>query len=148
MLQRFDEFLRIGFIILHPGLIERIHPQQHGRDSLGQLEEVDQLADVVLVHLLHRQHDHRHTALAVGLHHAGLGAAVDLLQHLAGKGCTGAGGDHEVALGALVLDHRLVEDLMALLQELSDGVQIPGEAQAGGECALAVLALGLAHQLL
>ena len=65
----------IPLVKLHAGLVKGVNPQQIGGDAAGQLEEIEEVAQLHIVQLTHVHGDDRHAAVRVG----GYGAAEGLL---------------------------------------------------------------------
>ena len=115
------------------------------------LKEVDQEAHAGLADGGHLDEHIGHTAVHMGQHHAPHGLVCHKGERLASQEVQAVNvlrvvGDQKLALGSEI-DHGLAHEALALLDILAHGVQVCGVLQAGGEQALALLALALAVEL-
>ena len=122
-------------------------------DAAGQLEEVEQPAQGVNVHLVHAQHHRGSAAVLVGGQGALERHLPDEAQGLARQivqvvPVVVAVGNLNVTAGVVHVDHRLKQVALPVLDILAQGVEVGGELGGSGENTLAVLALGLAEELL
>ena len=143
----------ILLVSLYAGLVERIDSEQVGRNAAGELEEVEDGAEIVLVYLFYSDLDLGYAAVDVGKLGAEGCHCVAMLHVLAGKvvqlvQVLGIVADNYAALGFLDLDHGLEHHAVTFLDELAHGVEVGGEVDRCGEDTLLVLALGLAVELL
>ena len=133
-------------------MVEWVHAQQVTRDTACTLEEVQQLADIILVQL--RQGDLHvwHTAVDMRNHRTQLGHLVHLVHAFACQEVESV----EVILivwewhsivALLHADNGLEQHTLALLDILTHRVQVGRQVHASREDTLAVFALRLAVQL-
>ena len=137
---------------LDAGLVEGIHAEQQAADAAGALEEVEELAEVVLVELRQGDFQVGHAAVHVGELGAEFGHFVHFVHALAGQEVEAVevllvGGDAEAAVGLFDGEHGLEDGALAVLDPLAHGVEVGGEVDGCGEDAFVLLALALAVEL-
>ena len=76
------------------------------------------------------------------------GTFVDGFQGFSGVRVAGAGRNQEIIVGFLNVDQGFVKHLVALLEELADGVKVGGEAEGCRVCAFAVFSFTFSEELL
>ena len=145
-----EHILLVG---LDTGLIEGIDAEQIAGQTAGELKEVNELAEGAGIALAGGDDEVGDAALDVGEERAVHRLTVDEVHGFALKEVQAVAVDVVVRDGELVgiggeADDRFQQRALALLDILTHGVQVGGEIDAGGEEALALLALAFAVELL
>ena len=133
-------------------LVERIDFQHIAADAAGFFEEVEELADVVLVDFREGNLEVGHTAIDVGELRAEFGHLVHLIDVLAGHEVEAVqvgvvGRNYDGVLGLFDGDNRLEDGAFAVLNPLAHRVQVGREIDGSGEDSLVVFTLALAVEL-
>ena len=148
VLQPLNKPLHLFLIRLDSRLVERIQPQGIRRQCRGHLEEIDHFAQILLIQSFNVDLIDRYAGLLVCRDYAFLGAGVNLLDCPARDPAAREVRNQDIMRRVLDSYHRLVEHLIALLQELPDAVKVPSEEEARRVSALSVFSLGLPEKLL
>ncbi len=148
-LEESEHVLLVG---LYAGLVEGVNTEHVAADAASLLEEVDELAEVVLVEGRDLDLDVWHAAIGMGEESAELSHLVDLVYTLASEVVEAVevgvvGGDYDLLVGLCNGDAGLEDDALSLLNPLTHRVEVGGEVGASGEDALAVFAFRLAIEL-
>ena len=148
-----EEAEHVFLVGLYSRLVEGVDVEHVAAYSAGELEEIDELAEDLLVDA--RQLDAKDGDATVGMGDDGalLGVVVDLGQRLWNQIVDSVkillvGGDDDVLGRGFDAEDGLEHEALALLDVLTHGVEVGGEAKAVREDAFAFFALALAVELL
>src|SRR5574344_2412294 len=148
-----EQCKHVLLVCLYSRLVERVNSEDIAADAATNLEEVDELAEIILVEFGHRDADVRHTAINVSKACAKLCHLVYVIHALAGEEVQSVEvlivvGEEHCAVGLLYADDSFVDSALAFLNPLTHGVEIGSEVTRSGEDTLSVLAFALAVELL
>ena len=134
-------------------MVERVHAEHVTAYGTAHFEEVDEFAEVVLVDFRDGDAEVRHLTIDVCEARALAGDLVDfvdgaVLQIVQIVEVFGILGDVDAVVDRIDGEDGLEHLARALLNVLTEGVQVGGEDGAGGEDALVLLAFALAEELL
>ena len=73
----------VPLVELHAGLVEGVDPQSAGGNAAGELEEIEQFAQFLVIQLAHIDGDDRHIAVHVGVQRADKGLGIHKIQGFA-----------------------------------------------------------------
>ena len=149
----FEQGEHVLLVSLYTGLVERIDTEDVTRDTAGTLEEVDELAEVVLIELVNLNLEVGHAAIDMSNLGAQFGHLVDLIDTLASEEVETieilfVGRNYNGAVGILDGDDCFEDGTLAFLDPLAHGVKVGGEIDRSREDALVVLTLGFTEELL
>ena len=149
----FEQGEHILLVSLYTGLVEWIDTEDVTRDTTSALEEIDELAKIVLVELVNLNLHVGHAAIDMGNLSAELGHLVDLIDTLASEEVETievllVRRNNYGAVGILDGDDGLEDGTLTLLDPLAHGVKVGGEIDRGREDSLVVLAFRFAEELL
>ena len=135
------------------GLVEGVNAEHVAGNTASKLEEIEEVAEVVLTSLVHLDENVGHTAVYVSeksSQHSGLlnGVEVNAREEVKTVDVVFIVGDLELYATVFNCDNGLEEVSVTLLNELTEGVEVGGEDYGCGENSSVILALALAVELL
>ena len=143
----------ILLVAFDAGLVEGIDAEQIAGDRACLLKEVDQITEVVFIHLIDGENDIGNAAVVVRQYGTLKRLAVDEFHRLAGQEVQtvhilGIGTELDLSLYTVKKYNGLKEIASAVLNVLTHRVQVGGEDDGSREDTLLILTLRLAVELL
>ena len=127
-----EQCKHVLLVCLYSRLVERVNSEDIAADAATNLEEVDELAEIILVEFGHRDADVRHTTVNVCKACAEFCHLVDIIHALASEEVQTVKvlliiGEEHGAVGFLNADDCLVDGALAFLNPLTHRVEVGGE---------------------
>ena len=143
----------VFLIKLHAGLIEGVYTQNIGRNSTGKFQKIKKFSDGTFTDFGAFHGEDGDAAVCMGFHSTEIGLLLHKAEGFAFQVAQmiripDIANDGHFLFGGIEPDHGLEDVPLALLDQLSKGMEVGGELHRNRENALPLLALGFAEKLL